>query len=449
VSDILLDLSRNKFARDTIKNLGIPLPMPQELERERGAWKEEPLEGKTVAVSQGPGGTLAQLIKDTVTGLGGEAVVTVPGDGKVNALVLDATGVSTPAELRSLYDFFHGLVKQMKRCGRIVIVGRPLAGLGVSASASQAALEGFVRAAGKEFGKTGSTALLLRVEPGAEARLPGALRFALSPASAFVSLQPIEISNKVSGHAPTTFTKMLEGKIAVVTGAARGIGAATAKILSQEGAHVVVVDRPADVEPTKETAAKVGGTPFQLDVGAPDAGEKLVAFLKERFGGVDIIVHNAGITRDKTIARMSPEGWDSVIDINLAAVLRLTDAVLPILRDGGRIICLSSIAGISGNIGQTNYAASKAGIIGFVKALAGEVAGRGISVNAIAPGFIETRMTAAVPFAIREAGRRLSALGQGGQPEDVGEAITFLATPASVGVTGTILRVCGGALLGA
>ncbi|HTL35135.1 MAG TPA: SDR family oxidoreductase, partial [Kofleriaceae bacterium] len=156
-------------------------------------------------------------------------------------------------------------------------------------------------------------------------------------------------------------------------------------------------------------------------------------------------------TRDKTLANMKPELWDQAIGVNLASVVKITDELLKQnrLRDGGRIICLSSVAGIAGNVGQTNYAASKAGLIGYVRALAAEVAPRGITVNAIAPGFIETRMTAAIPFTIREAGRRLSALGQGGLPADVAEAVVFLAQPDAVGVTGAVLRVCGGALIGA
>jgi 3-oxoacyl-[acyl-carrier protein] reductase len=140
-----------------------------------------------------------------------------------------------------------------------------------------------------------------------------------------------------------------------------------------------------------------------------------------------------------------------VLQINLAALLKITDTLLAegTLRDQGRIISLASISGIAGNTGQTNYAASKAGVIGFTRYLAQQVAKRGITVNAVAPGFIETRMTAAVPIVVREAGRRLSALGQGGLPEDVARAITFFAEPGSAGVTGQVLRVCGGALLGA
>ncbi len=448
--DYLLDLGKNKFARDTIRSLGLPIPMPQELERAKDAWPEKPLGGRIVAVAHAGGVGLGPLVEETVAGLGAEAVATVPGDGRVNALVVDATAVSKPADLRAIYDFTHPLVKQMKRNGRIVVVGRTLAGLGVTAAASQSALDGFAKSAGKEVGKTGSTSNLVRVQPGAEERLPGVLRFLLSAPSAFVDLQPLEVTTRAAGSLPSTWTRMLDGKVAVVTGAARGIGAATAQVLAREGAHVVVIDRPADEAAAQDVATAVQGTAFALDVGSPDAGPKLAAFLKERFGGVDIVIHNAGITRDKTLARMSPEAWDQVIDINLASVLRITEALLPdTLRDGGRIVCLSSTAGIAGNVGQTNYSASKSGIIGFVRTLSSDMAARGITVNAIAPGFIETRMTAAIPFAIREAGRRMSALGQGGQPEDVGQAITFLASPAALGVTGTVLRVCGGMLIGA
>jgi 3-oxoacyl-[acyl-carrier protein] reductase len=450
VSDFLLELSKNPTARNAIKNIGLPIPLPTILDRQRGPAPEKPLAGKRFAASAAPGSTLGAIVADTIAGLGAEAVVQIPNDGKASGLVLDATGVSHPDGLRALYDFFHPQLKQIGRCSRVVVIGRTVSGLPVAAAAAQAGLEGFIRSMGKELGKQGSTSLLIRVEPGAEHRLPGVLRFALSPASAFVDLQPIEVTNKAAGAMPTTFARPLAGKVAVVTGAARGIGAATAKILADEGAQVVVVDRPADEAAAQETAKAIGGTAFGLDVGAPDAGAKLASFLKEKFGGVDIVVHNAGITRDKTLARMTPEGWDSVLNVNLAALLRVTEALLAgTIRDGGRIICLSSIAGISGNMGQTNYSTSKAGVIGLVRAFSAELAGRGITVNAIAPGFIETRMTAVVPFAIREAGRRLSALGQGGLPEDVGQAITFLATPGAVGVTGNVLRVCGGALLGA
>jgi 3-oxoacyl-[acyl-carrier protein] reductase len=290
------------------------------------------------------------------------------------------------------------------------------------------------------------------VAEGADDRVAHVARFVLSKASAFVSGQPLRISKLAKGgDQQPHHERPLAGKVVLVTGAARGIGEATAEILAGEGAHVVVLDRPADDKPASEVAARIGGTVLLADISDNEAPKQIGSFLKSRFGGVDVVVHNAGITRDKTLANMKPEIWNQTIDINLSAVARVTQALLDdgVLRDGGRIICLSSIAGIAGNNGQTNYAASKGGIIGLVRSLASQLAVRGITVNAIAPGFIETRMTAAIPVAIREVARRLSALGQGGQPSDVGQAITFLATPGAQGVTGQVLRVCGGAFVGA
>ena len=213
---------------------------------------------------------------------------------------------------------------------------------------------------------------------------------------------------------------------------------------------MICLDRPDDDGPTSRVARDIGGSVLLADISAADAPERIDREIAERHGRLDIVVHNAGVTRDKTLARMKPEYWDQAVDINLGAVTRITDRLLQgTLGEHGRVICLSSVAGIAGNMGQTNYAASKAGLIGYVRMLAERTADRGITVNAVAPGFIETRLTAAIPFAIREAGRRLSNLGQGGLPIDVAEAITFLSTPGASGVTGGVLRVCGGSLIGA
>jgi 3-oxoacyl-[acyl-carrier protein] reductase len=162
-------------------------------------------------------------------------------------------------------------------------------------------------------------------------------------------------------------------------------------------------------------------------------------------------VHNAGITRDKTLVNMTPEYWDSVLAVNLLAPQKLTQALFDsgTLRDDGRVVLLSSTSGIAGNRGQSNYAASKAGLIGLAEAFAVRLATRGATINAVAPGFIETGMTAQMPFALREAGRRMSSLGQGGKPQDVAEAVAWLAQPGSGAVNGQVLRVCGQSILGA
>jgi 3-oxoacyl-[acyl-carrier protein] reductase len=172
-----------------------------------------------------------------------------------------------------------------------------------------------------------------------------------------------------------------------------------------------------------------------------------------RHGGLDVVVHNAGITRDRLLANMDADRWASVLDVNLGAVLRMNEVLLGEggLRDGGHVVLVSSIAGIAGNRGQTNYAASKAGVVGLVDALAADpgLRSRGITVNAVAPGFIETEMTARVPLATREVGRLLSSLRQGGLPVDVAETVAWLSQDANAAVSGNVVRVCGQNLLGA
>jgi 3-oxoacyl-[acyl-carrier protein] reductase len=365
-------------------------------------------------------------------------------------LVFDATGIQEPGDLSALYTFFHPLLPGLEPNGRVVVLGRPpQETTNHVAATTQAALEGFVRSVAKEIGRKGATAQLLSVRAGAEPLIAPVLRFILSERSAFITGQPLEI-RPVEGSEKPSFERSLKGKVALVTGAARGIGEATARSLAAEGAHVVCLDRPSAAEAAARVAQIVSGKELLLDLADSATPDAIARYFRERHDGVDIIVHNAGITRDKTLARMSREHWDQVLNVNLSAILRIDDALANgILRDQGRVVYLSSIGGIAGNVGQTNYAAAKAGLIGYVRKRAELLAPHAITANAVAPGFIETRMTAAIPLMIREAGRRLSALGQGGQPRDVAEAITFLATPGAAGVTGQVLRVCGGAFIGA
>jgi 3-oxoacyl-[acyl-carrier protein] reductase len=248
--------------------------------------------------------------------------------------------------------------------------------------------------------------------------------------------------------APDDWAKPLDGKVALVTGAARGIGAAIARVLARDGAEIIALDVPAAGDSLAGVANDVRGRALQLNLTATDAAEKLAGYLSN---GVDIVVHNAGITRDKTVARMDPAWWDSVLDVNLSSQERIDDVLLErnLIREGGRLIGVASIAGIAGNRGQTNYATSKAGVIGLVQSTAPVLTERKITINAVAPGFIETAMTAKMPVALREAGRRMNSLAQGGLPVDVAETIAWFASPGSATVTGNVVRVCGQSLLGA
>jgi len=250
---------------------------------------------------------------------------------------------------------------------------------------------------------------------------------------------------------PEDWERPLTGSVAAVTGAARGIGAAIAETLARDGAEVTCIDVPAQGTALTEVANRVGGAALQLDITDSGAAERLAEHFSGRRGRLDVLVHNAGITRDKTLGRMRPEQWDSVIGVNLASPERITTALVEraMIGPGGRVVCVSSVSGVAGNRGQTNYAASKAGVIGLVAALAEPLSRKGATINAVAPGFIETAMTAAMPVATREAGRRANSLAQGGQPADVAEAIAWLASPASAGVNGNVVRVCGQALIGA
>jgi len=481
VSDLVARLGAMPAVRRLVRGLQLPLPLPFPLRRSEGAWEQRPLDDCAIAVGAAPGAVLAPIIARTlvvagasprVVGLGatvdaapfgdlGEAyarppaaldVAAVPDGLRMRALVFDATGLEEPAGLASLHGFFHPLLPSLEVSGRVVVLGRPAErAASPLQAAARAALEGFVRSLAKEVGRRGATAQLVVVHSDAEARVEPVLRFLLSPRAAFVSGQLLSIDARVPAASTTPFVRPLDGKVALVTGAARGIGEGTARCLAREGARVVCLDRPADDARAAEVAHAIGGELLAADLTEGGAPAAVTEHLRARHGGVDIVVHNAGVTRDRTLARMPAEQWNAVIDVNLSAMARLDGALDAggLLRDGGRVVALSSVSGIAGNLGQTNYAASKAGVIGYVRARASGLGTRGVTVNAVAPGFIETRLTAAMPALVREAGRRLSALGQGGLPADVAEVITFLATPGAAGINGAVLRVCGGALMGA
>jgi 3-oxoacyl-[acyl-carrier protein] reductase len=371
-----------------------------------------------------------------------------PGE-KLKALVFDATGMDDSAQSDALYWFFHDTARSLLPCGRVVVIGRPPESCANPRKATiQRALEGLTRSLAKEL-KRAIAVQLVYVAEGAEDQIESTLRFLLSPRSAYVSGQVVRIGRPVGPQsAPADWTRPLAGKKVLVTGAARGIGASIAAVMAREGARVICLDLP---QPgLDEIAARLGGTAMALDIGAADAPQKLVDAARAQ-GGWDVVVHNAGITRDKTIANMKEPWWQMVVNVNLCTQERINDALMEsgALAPGGRIVCVSSISGIAGNLGQTNYALSKAGVIGMVQSMAPVFAARGVTINAVAPGFIETQMTAAIPFALREAGRRLNSMSQGGLPQDVAEAIAWFASPASSGLSGNVVRICGQSMIGA
>jgi 3-oxoacyl-[acyl-carrier protein] reductase len=449
VSDWYREFANSGFGTTVTKQLG--LPRPAVLRRYEPG--EPLLPGPVVVGSAGEG-----RLRERLTAVLRDADVTVQSpvkadgatDGeKLGAVVLDATGLSTPGDLASAHDFLAPAIKRLRASGRVLIVAAPPAAADSPAqAAARQALDGLVRSIGKEL-RDGSTANLIYVPAGAEGSIASPVRFFLSGRSAYVDGQVLTLAAAEVPDGPDV-DRPLAGTVAVVTGAARGIGAAIARVLARDGAHVVAVDVPAAGEQLAAVANEVGGTALQLDITAADAPHRLADHLRERHGGVDVVVHNAGITRDKLLVNMDAARWNSVIAVNLQAQLDLTTALLDgVLRPGARVVCVSSQSGIAGNRGQTNYAASKAGIIGMVRAWAPEFAGRGATINAVAPGFIVTEMTARMPFGTREVGSRINSLQQGGLPVDVAETIAWLAQPGSAGVNGQVVRVCGQSLLGA
>ena len=455
--------AKSPIGKFVIKNLGLPSPL--ELDRFESA---SPVVKGAVLLGAAPKGLFSSEIAQVLSNIHANSYVgnnvelqqeaakvglTVgafnEGDkeSKFKAVVFDASGIQNSEDLIELHKFFNPIARQIQNSGRVIVIGlTPETAPTVKQAIAQRALEGFVKSVAKEF-KKGIAADLILVDADAAKNLESSLRFLISPRSAYVSGQVIHVSK--ANVVDVDWAKPLAGKTALVTGASRGIGEAIAHVLSRDGAHVICLDVPQQQADLDRVASEIGGSTLAIDITAADAGEKIKAAAAAQ-GGLDVIVHNAGVTRDKTLANMKPEMWDLVININLSAAERINDYLLANkgLNDNGRIVCVSSISGIAGNLGQTNYAASKAGVIGLVKFTA-PILKDGITINAVAPGFIETQMTAAIPFAIREAGRRMNSMSQGGQPVDVAETIALFAATASTGLNGNVVRVCGQSLLGA
>ena len=372
---------------------------------------------------------------------------------KLGAIVLVLDELQGPEDLEGPVLAAASSLRDLAPGARVITVSRPAAdSVPPAQAAARQGVDGFLRSLAQEL-RSGATGNGILLADGVTATSPSALaavRFLLSGRSAYVDGQFLTVAS-AAGSRPSDFEQPLAGKVAVVTGAARGIGAAIARTLHRDGATLVLVDIPAAGDHLAAVANEIHGTALQLDISREDAGQRILDHAVQRHGHLDIVVHNAGITRDKLLANMDHARWSSVIDVNIAAQLRINEALLASehFRNSPRIVTVASTSGIAGNRGQTNYAASKGGVMGMVRASAPLLSERGGTINAVAPGFIETEMTARVPLALREAGRRLNSLRQGGQPTDVAEVIAFLASDAAGGINGGVLRVCGQYMVGA
>jgi 3-oxoacyl-[acyl-carrier protein] reductase len=371
---------------------------------------------------------------------------------KLGGIILVLDELASPQDLSVPMLTLGASLRDLTANARVVTVSRiASSNLEPELAAARNGVDGILRSVAKELrgGATANGIVLTDEAATTSASTLGALRFFLSGRSAFVDGQFLTVTG-TGGELPSDWARPLAGKVAVVTGAARGIGAAIARTLRRDGADVVVVDVPAAGDHLAAVANEVHGTALQLDVTAPDAGQRILDHAVQRYGRLDVVVHNAGITRDKLLANMDAARWDSVIAVNISAQLRMNRAFLASgsLGNHPRIVSVASTSGIAGNRGQTNYAASKAGVMGMVVSTAKLLEPLGGTINAVAPGFIETEMTARIPLGTREVARRLNSLQQGGKPQDVAETIAFLASDAAGGITGNVLRVCGQNLVG-
>ena len=445
MADFYLDIANSGLGKKVFSALGLPEPVA--LTRENTQTPHR-LSGR-VLLGCSQQGYFVDNIADLLKGSGVEvARDSVEGAGH---LIFDASGISTAAESTQLYAFFHQHIKLLPTCGRVVVVGLdPSCVASADHAALQRGLYGFVKSLAKEIGRKGATANLLLVDPASEGAIAAPLRFLLSAGSAFMNAQILTAAPPVASLRAAWLRPLLD-KTVVVTGAARGIGLAIAEVLTRDGACVIGVDVPQAEEELTAHMGRLNGHALALDITSEGAAAVLRDYCLAKGPSLHGIVHNAGITRDKMLSRMSEQQWAMLMQVNLGGVQRINEALLAtdLLDDGGKIVGVASISGIAGNIGQTNYGFSKAAVIGMVENLAESCAARGITINAVAPGFIETQMTAAIPFATRQMGRRLSSLGQGGLPVDVAEVIGFFVSPQAAGINGNVVRVCGQSLLGA
>ena len=363
-----------------------------------------------------------------------------------NAVVVDGRDVKDEAGLKRVYTELQAGVKGIKANGKVLMYSiQPELLDDVAHSTYQRALEGISRSLAKEVGGRGTTVNLLKTPSNVDLKNYSTIQdFFTSGRSAFISGQALSLNEA------TKSGRELSEKICVVTGGAGGIGSATVKRLAAEGATVIIADMP-QMEERASSLLNEKVSFMGADLTDESARKTLLESIKEKHGRIDVLVNNAGITRDKTLKNMPEHYWDNLIAINLTAVINLTEDALAmgLIPEGGRIISTSSISGIAGNFGQTNYTATKAALIGYSASKSKELKAKGITINAIAPGYIETEMVKTMPLMTRIFAERLTSLVQAGKPEDIAEAMAFLAHPGAESINGQVLRVCGGSFLGA
>lgn len=457
--DTWVELGRHPLARELFKKVG--LKTPPQLLRAYKPWSDELLRGKRILMNKG--GFFEVPLKqgleshraqvDRPNPESGEAGLPLAPVAAYQGSLFDATGLETVESLHQMFSFFQTQLRKMGFNHRIVII---VADVARSASPTRRAVsraaEGFMRSLAKELGPKGVqvNAVKVRPERAQDEVLRALVTYLLSDFCSFVTGQLFTLHAAAASPMPA-LAGSLAGKRALVTGAAQGIGYAISRRLAEEGAHVLCLDLPQNEAPLAELARSIDGEVLTIDLASADSAALLAEKLQSGGMPLDILVHNAGITRDRSLFAMQARQWDSVLQVNLEAPLRVSLELLHrgLIAPFGRIIAMSSIVGLAGNYGQSNYSAAKAGLIGMVESLAEQVASQGICVNAVAPGFIETPMTAHLPFMAKQFARRLSSLQQGGLPDDVAEMVCFLASPYAQGLNGSVIRVCGGNFLGA
>ncbi len=431
-----------KLARRLIARLPLPIATPVELHRAWGRPLEKPLAARR-AVVVGTDTEAAASLSDALRAAGASVYDTAQDSGCDIALVaVDAqTGVDALVQWGRQ---FGAALRGVANHGRIIIVVRAS-----GPSVVTDAIHGFVRSLGREVGRRAITVhAVLAPAPQAAGSL---VVFLASERAGFLSGQTIALRD---GPVPAIEPK--HPQVAVVTGAARGIGASIARALAHAQYRVVIADVASQADAAKRLIDEMGGEAAGMMFQPCDVRDEQasVAMLEKArslspSGCIDVLVNNAGITRDRTFGRMADGEWTDVLEVNLASVVNLTRTALSRLCDGARIVNVSSVTGFSGNFGQTNYAMAKGGLIGFTRTMVPELEPRQITMTAVAPGLIETAMTAKVPLLNREIAKQMTSLAQAGQPEDVAMTVEFLARRDAWPLRGQIVRVDGGMFFGA